>query len=80
MAGQPGFEFFGPWAEGDEVLAALLEAGAEFGLKRAGAKAYSTSNLESGWILDDLPAIRDEHRLRHPADPMIGWLWPARWP
>ena len=37
MAGQPGFELFGPWAEGDEVLQAILTAGAEFGLMRAGA-------------------------------------------
>ena len=50
MAGQPGFELFGPWADGDDVLRAILTAGEEFGLVRAGAKAYSTANLESGWI------------------------------
>jgi len=57
MAGQPGFELFGPWAESDAVLSAILDAGAEFGLKRAGAKAYSTANLESGWIPTVVPAI-----------------------
>lgn len=57
MAGQPGFELFGPWAEGEDVLSAILAAGAEFGLRRAGAKAYSTSNLESGWIPTAVPAI-----------------------
>jgi vanillate/3-O-methylgallate O-demethylase len=57
MAGQPGFELFGPWAEGADVLSAILGAGAEFGLTRAGAKAYSTSNLESGWIPTAVPAI-----------------------
>lgn len=57
MAGQPGFELFGPWAEGDDVLGAILAAGPEFGLVRAGAKAYSTSNLESGWIPTAVPAI-----------------------
>jgi vanillate/3-O-methylgallate O-demethylase len=57
MAGQPGFELFGPWAQGDDVLGAILAAGAEFGLVRAGAKAYSTSNLESGWIPTAVPAI-----------------------
>jgi glycine cleavage system aminomethyltransferase T len=57
MAGQPGFELFGPWADGADVLAAILEAGQEFGLVRAGAKAYSTSNLESGWIPTVVPAI-----------------------
>ncbi|MCI2415867.1 aminomethyl transferase family protein [Saccharopolyspora sp. K220] len=57
MAGQPGFELFGPWAEGAAVLSAILAAGEEFGLVRAGAKAYSTANLESGWIPTAVPAI-----------------------
>jgi glycine cleavage system aminomethyltransferase T len=57
MAGQPGFELFGPWEQGAAVLGAILAAGEEFGLKRAGAKAYSTSNLESGWIPTAVPAI-----------------------
>jgi vanillate/3-O-methylgallate O-demethylase len=50
MAGQPGFEIFGPWADGERVLEALLKAGEEFGMKRGGAKCYATANLESGWI------------------------------
>jgi len=57
MAGQPGFELFGPWAEGEEILAVLLEAGRDHGLVRAGAKAYSTANLESGWVPAPIPAI-----------------------
>lgn len=57
MAGQPGFELFGPWADGEAVLAALIEAGADHGLVRAGAKAYSTANLESGWVPAPIPAI-----------------------
>jgi glycine cleavage system aminomethyltransferase T len=57
MAGQPGFELFGSWDEGKHVLDAILAAGGEFGLKRAGAKAYSTSNLESGWIPRPITAI-----------------------
>lgn len=50
MAGQPGYEIFGPWEEGEAVLAEILAAGDAFGLRRAGAKAYSTANLESGWL------------------------------
>jgi vanillate/3-O-methylgallate O-demethylase len=57
MAGQPGFEIFGPWAEGSDILDAIESAGPEFGLKRVGAKAYSTANLESGWIPPTLPAV-----------------------
>ena len=57
MAGQPGFEFFGPYAEGETVRAALLEAGEEFGITRIGAKAYSVTPLESGWVPTPFPAI-----------------------
>lgn len=60
MAGQPGFEFYGPYEDGEVVRAALLEAGEEFGIRRVGAKAYSSSPLESGWVPTPFPAIFDE--------------------
>ena len=57
MVGMPGFELFGPWAEGDKVKAAIVEAGQEFGLKQVGARTYPTSTLESGWIPSPIPAV-----------------------
>lgn len=57
MAGQPGFELFGPWGDGDAVREALVAAGEEFDLVRVGAKAYSSANLESAWVPSPLPAI-----------------------
>lgn len=60
MAGQPGFEFFGPWEDADIVRDALMEAGAEYGIRRVGAKAYSSSPLESGWVPTPFPAIFDD--------------------
>ncbi|WP_216894215.1 hypothetical protein [Nocardia alni] len=57
MAGQVGFELFGPWADGPAVREAILRAGAEFGMKQVGSVAYSTANLESGWIPGPMPAI-----------------------
>lgn len=57
MAGQPGLELFGPWSEGEEVKAAIVEAGREFGLRQVGARAYSSNTLESGWIPSPMPAI-----------------------
>jgi vanillate/3-O-methylgallate O-demethylase len=60
MAGQPGFEFYGPWEDAEAVLQALLEAGEEFDIRRVGAKAYSATPLESGWIPTPFPAIFDE--------------------
>jgi glycine cleavage system aminomethyltransferase T len=57
MAGQPGFELFGPWADGERVREALLAAGDAFDLVPVGAKGYSTANLESGWVPSPVPAI-----------------------
>ncbi|WP_159590561.1 syringate O-demethylase [Chelativorans xinjiangense] len=57
MAGQPGFEFFGPWADGEAVREAIVAAGEEFGLLQVGGRAYSSNTLESGWIPSPLPAI-----------------------
>jgi vanillate/3-O-methylgallate O-demethylase len=57
MVGMPGFELFGPSAEGDRVRAALVQAGEEFGLKQVGSRTYPTSTLESGWIPSPLPAV-----------------------
>jgi vanillate/3-O-methylgallate O-demethylase len=57
MAGQPGFELFGPWKDADAVLSTLLEAGTDHGLVRVGAKAYSTANLESGWVPAPMTAL-----------------------
>ena len=57
MAGQAGFELFGPAADGDKVKEALMRAGEEFGLTLVGARAYSSNTLESGWIPSPLPAI-----------------------
>ena len=57
MSGAPGHELFGPWEEGEEVRAAILEAGEEFGLRQVGARVYATNTLESGWIPSPLPAV-----------------------
>jgi syringate O-demethylase len=57
MAGQPGYELFGPWAEGEAVHEALVKAGEEFGMRLVGGRAYSSNTLESGWIPSPLPAI-----------------------
>ena len=57
MAGQPGFELFGPAKDGDAVLAALVKAGEEFGLRLVGGRAYSSNTLESGWIPAPMPGI-----------------------
>ena len=70
MAGQAGFELFGPWGEGDSVKAALVEAGQEFGLRLVGARAYSSNTLESGWIPSPLPAIYTGDKMK----PFREWL------
>ena len=57
MAGQPGFELFGPWAEGERVRTALIAAGEGLDLVLVGSKAYSSANLESAWVPSPIPAI-----------------------
>lgn len=60
MAGQPGFEFYGPYQDHEIIRTAMLDAGAEWNITLVGAKAYSSSPLESGWIPTPFPAIFDE--------------------
>jgi len=57
MVGQPGWELFGPWEDGDAVRDAIVQAGQEYGIRQVGARAYPTTCLESGWIPSPLPAI-----------------------
>lgn len=40
MVGQPGFELFGPYADGEAVRQAIVKAGEEFGLRQVGGRAY----------------------------------------
>ncbi len=56
MAGQPGYELFGPWEDYEAVHSALVDAGKEFGLRLVGGRAYSSNTLESAWIPSPLPA------------------------
>jgi vanillate/3-O-methylgallate O-demethylase len=57
MAGAPGLEIGGPYAQHGAIRDAVLEAGAEFGIEPCGSRAYSSNTLESGWIPSPLPAI-----------------------
>ena len=57
MSGVPGLELFGPWEEAEEVRAAIVEAGADSGLRQVGSRVYATNTLESGWIPCPLPAV-----------------------
>jgi vanillate/3-O-methylgallate O-demethylase len=57
MVGQPGWELFGAWEDGEAVRDAIVEAGQEFGIRQVGSRAYPTTCLESGWIPSPLPAI-----------------------
>ncbi len=70
MAGQPGFELFGPWDDKEAVIDALLAAGEAYGIRRVGARAYSSNTLESGWIPSPLPAIYTGDAMRS----YRGWL------
>lgn len=74
MAGQPGFELFGPWAEGDDIRAAILSAGEGLGITQVGSMAYSSANLESAWVPSPVPAIFSGEGM----DAYRAWLPAAR--
>jgi glycine cleavage system aminomethyltransferase T len=57
MAGQPGWELFGPYEDHDAVHEALVKAGEEFDMKLVGGRAYGSNAIESGWIPSPLPAV-----------------------
>lgn len=57
MAGQPGFELFGPWRDGEMVRQSIVDAGEDLDLVLVGSKAYSSANLESAWVPSPLPAF-----------------------
>jgi len=63
MAGAPGLEIWGPYADGDRIKNAILEAGAEFGIVPVGSRAYPSNTLESGWIPSPLPAVYTDPRM-----------------
>jgi vanillate/3-O-methylgallate O-demethylase len=64
MSGAPGLEIWGPYAEQEEIRAAILEAGKEFGIVPCGSRAYPSNTLESGWIPSPLPAIYSGDKLK----------------
>lgn len=63
MAGAPGLEIWGPYADGERIKNAILEAGAEFGIVPVGSRAYPSNTLESGWIPSPLPAVYTDPRM-----------------
>jgi glycine cleavage system aminomethyltransferase T len=57
MAGEPGFEIYGPWKEQPIIRAAFDRAGEKYGMRKVGALAYATTAQESGWMPMPLPAV-----------------------
>src|SRR5215813_2036563 len=64
MAGAPGLEIWGPYEEREEIRAAIVEAGKDFGMVQVGNRAYATNTLESGWIPSPLPAVYTGDKLK----------------
>lgn len=59
MAGAPGLEIWGPYADKHYIQTTIVEAAKAAGvdLRLVGARAYSSNTLESGWIPSPLPGI-----------------------
>jgi vanillate/3-O-methylgallate O-demethylase len=77
MAGHTGVELAGPYEHGPAVRAAILNAGARYGLRQGGTRAYFSTPIESGWMAYPMPAIYTHKELRAfrewlPADSWAG--------
>jgi vanillate/3-O-methylgallate O-demethylase len=72
MAGEPGFELFGPWKDAQIVKSALEAAGEKYGLRKIGALAYPTTAIESGWMPLPCPAIYHSEDMK----PYREWMTP----
>jgi len=59
MAGAPGLEVWGPYADKHYIQTTIIEAARDVGvdMRLVGSRAYSTNTLESGWIPSPLPGI-----------------------
>ena len=59
MAGAPGLEIWGPYAEKHYIQSTIQQAARDAGvdLHFVGSRAYATNTLESGWIPSPLPGI-----------------------
>jgi len=64
MAGAPGLEIWGPYAEYDSIRDAIVEAGKDLGLVQVGSRAYASNTLESGWIPSPLPAVYTGEKMK----------------
>ncbi|HXW63315.1 MAG TPA: hypothetical protein VEJ45_11990 [Candidatus Acidoferrales bacterium] len=64
MAGAPGLEIWGPYEEREEIRAAIVDAGKDFGLREVGSRAYASNTLESGWIPSPLPAVYSGEKMK----------------
>jgi len=64
MAGAPGLEVWGPYAEGEEIRSAIMEAGKDAGIVQVGARAYASNTLESGWIPSPVPAVYTGEKMK----------------
>jgi glycine cleavage system aminomethyltransferase T len=70
MAGEPGFEIYGPWDQQQAVRETLERAGERYAMRKIGALAYSTTGTQSGWMPMPLPAIYDGAAMK----PYREWL------
>jgi glycine cleavage system aminomethyltransferase T len=75
MSREFGWELTGPFEAGAAVKQALLDAGAEYGLREVGGRAYPSMAIESGWFPSPTPAIFSGQGMREYRD----WLGPNAW-
>jgi len=64
MAGEPGFELQGPYEHGEDIEETVLEAGAAYGIRRLGTRAYEPLSVILGWVTGVIPPIYESEAMR----------------
>lgn len=64
MSPESGFEFHGPYEHADEIRAAIVEAGREYGLRQLGSKTYVSNSVRLGWIAPLIKPVYDSEEMR----------------
>ncbi len=86
MSGEIGFELHGPVEQHDEILAAVLEAGKEFGIRRLGRRTFHLNHIEASYPTTEwstgtrcLDPRRDEFRTFMRENPPDEWRHAPGW-
>lgn len=70
MSGAPGYEIWGPSADGQAVMDLLIETGTRYGMQQIGGRIYPVTATVSGWVSSAISAVYTGEKMK----PYREWL------